>query len=584
MSRKTITSPLNSLAMRPVDTMRPARYHAGHLDTDWQRDLILPFQAPAYYHQKVERGDRFRFEVKCIDNIAHALTVINCQGVTVLTITESGSEALPGDLTPAGDQLTTYLYKLSDLSALTVDGVYYFLFSVTYDVSHSYQEISEPITLADTHPDTMLLEYSHSENKDDMLFEQMPGLRRIRVEGYIADFQPQSSDTVYEDQDYNLDLLDSTAYRGWTFFVGRSDNGIPDWLLDKLNRIISLNYVLFNGKQYTKASAGAKWNKEASLTYPLYAANIEIREADNNEGFEHTDTALNIYTVPGYPYAISSLVIGRTSPNVIIGNTDIIHNSTEEAAYIAAVNAALPDLELYGTVVKTGSVVQYINAVGEHNEVAQAVIYTTYFGYTQTMASGLATGLRVRGFIMRLGNLITDWGDGAITRTGATSMPVTVNHTYAVGGGTFTVQMWGPVQGFTSFGAGKTAFGGTLPPLTDLRLPGVGFAGNTFDFALLTPAAATLRTLIITGAGLTSITAPVYGLPYLSLVDFSGNALIGVAVGNLIYLVYNNANPNNIIGGTLSAISQTPPATLNATGSFYESRLTSSPLFWTVNN
>lgn len=574
MARQTIISVLNTLAMRPVDTGRPARYHAGHLDTEWQKDLIHSFQTEAFYLQKVEKGNRFRFQAKVTANITHTLKVLDCKGKTVLVIDQSATYDRTGDVTPDGTQLHTYHYRLANLSALA-DGVYYFLFDVNYDGTFSYQAVSEPVHVAAIHPDTVLIEYGHSTNLKDILFEQLPVRFALSVEAYIDAFTPKSVATVFEEQGQSFDQLDRTAYRSWKLFIGETDGGVADWMLDKLNHIFDCDTIYLNGKQYR--IAGDTWNVPAAASYPLKSADIELREAINGEGFKATDKNLKVFTAPAPPYALGNVYVD----SYVVAPAAVITSSGDETALITALNAAAQNFELFGTFVKVGSDIVYQAAAGENFTSAGALVLTTHFDLTFTYGGGVAP--YDLSFDIRGGAVVIGWGHGTpeLWSAGRFS-PVTALHSYPSGPGTYTIKIWGSLEYIAATDTHLSGLTGTLPTqLKVLSMQGTPFASNTFNFATLAPCAANLQTLALIGCGLTAANnMPVYSFPKLKSMNLSGNALSTTVMNLVIQDVWNNAFANTIQNGYLNVAFQTTGATLNATGNLNKSKLQLNG--WTV--
>ncbi len=88
----------------------------------------------------------------------------------------------------------------------------------------------------------------------------------LRVLGKIKYKSPASRDTIYEDQVLNQSILNSVPFRIWELTIGGS-SGIPDYLIDKVNRILGCSNLLIDGRLFTK-SEGAKLEERALEDYP----------------------------------------------------------------------------------------------------------------------------------------------------------------------------------------------------------------------------------------------------------------------------------------------------------------------------
>jgi hypothetical protein len=545
------------------------------MDSEWQMDFEQACADRQLYLQPVERGDRFRYMFSASDNLSRSLQIINTKGVVVATIAQTGTVDVPGNLDADNQQMHTYVYKMPDYSAVPVDGVYFLKLTIQYDATRTDVYIGDPLNIRATHEDTQLLEYDNSINKDGSYFEQLPTVYALRVESFISDFEPASSDTVYEDQGGNLSQLDSTAYRGWTWHVGEVYQGIPDWFLDKLNRIFGCDRIRFDAKQYLKAS-GAKWNKGAGR---LFGATIDLREAHNGEGFEHIDGTIDIYTPPGFPYAVQGFTVN--GHNIL--PAAIINDLSEETAMLAALNAALSNMELYGQLVKTGSIIQYISADYELNYTASATIYATSFGFTYNSPGGVGFNPTLS-FTVSGGSHIVEWGDGALTAQ-SVFFPTATSHAYGSTAGPKIVRIWGTLQSFFITSTLRSGLTGKFPVgFKSLTISGGSFSSNLFNASVLSLAQASLNTLSIQSAGLTgTIGISALNFPFLNSVNLSNNPFTTTSKSNAMIDVYNNAYNNSIPFGTFS-ITQTPTVSMNTAGNFYKNQLTTSPLFWTVNS
>lgn len=115
---------------------------------------------------------------------------------------------------------------------------------------------SEPINVAAFHPNTIFFEYRNSYSKPGIIFYD-GFVSSFRVEGGINQFTPSFQDESFIDQRYNNTLLSSVGYRVFTLYVGNAV-GVPDWVADRINEILTCDTVKIDGVYYAKAS-GAKW-------------------------------------------------------------------------------------------------------------------------------------------------------------------------------------------------------------------------------------------------------------------------------------------------------------------------------------
>jgi len=137
---------------------------------------------------------------------------------------------------------------------------------------------SEPFDVQESHPDTMLFIYQNSENNYSVIFDT--GIEfTFRVEGTIKEFTPVSDDVIYNDQKRNVTLLNSVPYRSWKLYIGNAP-GLPDWVLDKVNRIMSVDEKNIDGVDFEKVE-GEKWEQVRQVEYPFSGMSIEIMPVEN---------------------------------------------------------------------------------------------------------------------------------------------------------------------------------------------------------------------------------------------------------------------------------------------------------------
>jgi len=141
--------------------------------------------------------------------------------------------------------------------------------------------ISEGIQFATTWPVSLLFQYSNSSNKQSTVWST--GYRgAFRAEGWIDEFSAESKFTTYEDQPADITLLNAIPYRKFRLNIS-APKGVPDWVWDKVKRIMLLDTVTIDGHAYT-LEEGAKAEVKKTDSWPKRYWSIEIREAKNSEG------------------------------------------------------------------------------------------------------------------------------------------------------------------------------------------------------------------------------------------------------------------------------------------------------------
>lgn len=254
---------LNPIRFVPVGST------ALNFDSDWFYNQIKYYEQKIQYFQKWIFGDTIKLQVT--SNFAPVtIDLRDCKGNTINTFsfTVKPTAILDNGFT---------VYECSISVPVVTEGEYFFLLNIGSDATLE-QFISEPQYFSAEDSLTFLWSYSHSYNKFDVVFKT--GIVfQFRCETSFGPLTPKSHDTVWEDQPANLRTIDSIPYRQPKLCIG-GRWGVPDWVIDKLNRILSCDTVLIEDRQYTKAD-GAQFETTAAEAYPLRGWKIDIRETKN---------------------------------------------------------------------------------------------------------------------------------------------------------------------------------------------------------------------------------------------------------------------------------------------------------------
>lgn len=172
-----------------------------------------------------------------------------------------------------------------------------------------------------TFPESLLLTYTCKTNKFDCIFRdsEYAYFFVLRVDGGVksSDISYNSDDVIYTSQDRVVYLLDSIPYTVRKYTFGNS-YGLPSWLADKINRLLSCDSILINGVKVVK-NDGAKLEVIGSDAYPYVGLNIELlrQEEGYSEGLyfdeeEMMQGGMTVDMVDSTPsYSISAQRTGR---------------------------------------------------------------------------------------------------------------------------------------------------------------------------------------------------------------------------------------------------------------------------------
>lgn len=125
---------------------------------------------------------------------------------------------------------------------------------------------------------SLCLEYWNSRFHEDVVFET--GIKfQYRVHGNFGFLEPGRKDEQYRDQRYNPAILSSRTFRQFPVHFG-DQFGLPDDIIDLLNRIWSCDNVLIDNKSFG-ISEGGKFEFIAVEKYPKRGVKLIVEEGIN---------------------------------------------------------------------------------------------------------------------------------------------------------------------------------------------------------------------------------------------------------------------------------------------------------------
>ena len=291
------------------------QFHTYPMDEVFFRDRLKAWQSKNTYYQKWENEQTWMIQWSANTNLGSTVDLYNSCGKNMLLANTGQHATIAGNLYD-GDPMRTehFVGNFHGIPA----GYYYMVVTINFhndagDFADEY--ISEPIYIAETHPDTIILAYTHSFNKYGIFPEQFPGYFKLRVEAEVMNLRLLSNLTQYEDETTEMTPLNDDPYRGWSFITGH----LPEWMGDKLMRILAMDTVYANTQQITK-DKDAKWNIQRTPNVPLAGYSIDVRVMNENAGHFTTPT-------PPPPFVCTNVNIDMTilpwpDWNIITHNND----------------------------------------------------------------------------------------------------------------------------------------------------------------------------------------------------------------------------------------------------------------------
>jgi hypothetical protein len=134
----------------------------------------------------------------------------------------------------------------------------------------------------------MMIQAYHDLNDYNFHFtNENDGKLFLRVEGGFPSegFAPGGKFNMYQDQRYRSVIMSAVPFNVHKLIVG-ANYGVPNWMIDKVNRLLALRNITINGISYAR-NEGAKLEPLFSdHTYPYRAWGIDLIESDNPYSLE----------------------------------------------------------------------------------------------------------------------------------------------------------------------------------------------------------------------------------------------------------------------------------------------------------
>lgn len=246
------------------------KYQTPHFDDFLFAERLLQWQTPADYLQVWQTTDIIYLQFEStFDPIV--VDLVDQYGSVIITL-----PALVG--LPNFYYANTYSYEVSMSLATVATGCYRLRITAgTVGGQKVYWSGWQYIS-AEKIPGTVLMEYYHNKFHEDVMFET--GIKyQFRVFAHLGALKPGRSDERYKDQRYNPSLLSSRSYRQFDFVTG-DEFGVPDDVIDLLNRIWGCSTVLIDGKSFAVAD-GQNMEFVEVEDFPKRGVKLVIEEGNN---------------------------------------------------------------------------------------------------------------------------------------------------------------------------------------------------------------------------------------------------------------------------------------------------------------
>jgi hypothetical protein len=423
-------------------------------------------------------------------------------------------------------------YQASIKLATKAEGKYFI------KVTHSTGAmISEPISVRQYHPNTILIAYWNSYNSGNIIYLNSIKFQK-RIYGSIDELTTDSAFHVYEDQPRSLEMLSGTAFRKFKLSIGIRGQNVPEYEADKLERLTMCDNVMIDGKYYTREE-GSKIERKENNKNPLSEYSLSVRERINNDSLvANGSNNVVIATLPFTPLfyinqvTIQGSVINPVSDGIFYGARNFVdwlnnvHQSNIDEFYLTLSDANELVIHAVGSYVLSGT-----NSLSSANVLEYGLRLAI-----QTDATNVDINVD---FSSPSSSYKIFYGDGTTTAITAIAGSPSATHTYAINS-SFTCFVFCKdlnVIGFSSSDLIINKIFGALPASTD------DFSANT----------------VALGEIENDIFYFLNGL-FLSL-DLFGNSIPSYNIMQIIMNIYDASIYGKIsTGGSLLLFGQTPSA------------------------
>lgn len=310
MGNTIFTSDLNGLHFNKYNYVPASKYQHKDMYDDWFNNRKDGFISGSMYSQKWQTSDFT--PIQCITK---GLGIVQ---VDVYTIVQDSANQFRGVLysttpmTITADPAVRLPYIRQDylLSFATMPEGQYFVVLSNGDTTK--YRISEPFDLRVNHDNTVLYEYWHTTNKYSTYFTDANPML-LRVEGMLLPWYPDGTFEAYTDEIADNELLDGIPTQKRIMRI----KPIPDWLANKIFKILFLNRTYIEGIRYSRTT-DSKFDKKEYPGHDMKSYSVEISRAKNYNGLGTTEDGSTEADQILIAWTIDAQAFGQGDPGDII--------------------------------------------------------------------------------------------------------------------------------------------------------------------------------------------------------------------------------------------------------------------------
>ena len=253
-----------------------------NIDQDFFYKTLKYYEEKKGYCQQFQQSDTIRIqwlsEYSTLSQFQYARfldergNLFSAKTVTVVKETGTYSSEIDGVLL-TGLTLYTVTIKLFDMP----EGKYFLQLDYSDGSIHQYV-IHEPIHVKQIHENTVRIDFYNTFNDQSVIYRSSSYIPQIRVDGFVKLLPPEAEFETYIDQPLDKEMVSGIASRTYELIL----NNIPDYLADKINRIMLCDVVYIDGCKYTREQGAKIEQISGDDRNPLANYKLKIGERKNS--------------------------------------------------------------------------------------------------------------------------------------------------------------------------------------------------------------------------------------------------------------------------------------------------------------
>lgn len=369
------------------EVVNPKYHNAPFMSTTWQKSLkyfekfnkFSDDMQPQYFVLK-EMHQHIALQIAVPDDNFDGARLYfeKCDGTRIEVALIPTVVIVPGDVNKNGEQLRRLTWQFFADDWITDVGHYCWYLKVDY-LDSVFEELAGiPMDIQEKHPNTVLIEYTHSAMEFDFWFDGVLLAHRINAtNNYLQDKLELLN---FRNQKANLRLLYARNWAVWNFEIGFPGEGINNWDQKKMYQIFKCDDVRIDGVRFLMENDAEFELTDYGNRFPLKKMAVQLVEYDQSDSSTvGSDGIVEVMRldIDGYPYLIDALTLfGTTGGGVPFANFMLSYASQNYQAEIIDIgfqNDFLDQLELdaiafgmTGAFYEDGGKLYYRRGVGEN--------------------------------------------------------------------------------------------------------------------------------------------------------------------------------------------------------------------------